>query len=105
MNGVTTSETGLSTRRAILQGTLAIALLAAAPPGARAQQKAEKLLVQYEDKPKGEQQQGVRLGPSHSTPSLRRYLRSGATDLHRAVVSSEIPLHHPEEGNVAVGTI
>lgn len=45
-----------STRRAILQGALAIALMAAAPPGTRAQQKAEKLLAQDEDKPQGEQQ-------------------------------------------------
>jgi hypothetical protein len=40
-----------STRRAMLQGALAIALMAAAPPGTRAQQKAEKLLVQTENKP------------------------------------------------------
>ena len=56
MTDVNTPGTGLSTRRAILQGTLAVALLAAAPPGTRAQQKAEKSIVQYEDKPKGEQQ-------------------------------------------------
>ena len=46
---------GPSTRRAILQA-LASALMAAALPGTRAQQKAEKLLMHYEDKPKGEQQ-------------------------------------------------
>jgi hypothetical protein len=46
----------LSTRRAIVQGALAIALMAAAPPGTRAQQKAEKLLAQDDDKPQGEQQ-------------------------------------------------
>jgi len=44
-----------STRRTILQGSLAVALLAAAPPGVRAQQKAAKSLVQYLDKPKGDQ--------------------------------------------------
>ncbi len=44
-----------STRRAILQGGIAIALLAAAPPVVRAQQKAAKPLVQYVDKPKGDQ--------------------------------------------------
>ena len=46
---------GPSTRRAILQA-LASALMAAALPGTRAQQKAEKLLMHYDDKPKGEQQ-------------------------------------------------
>jgi hypothetical protein len=56
MNGVNTSGTGPSTRRALLQGALAITVMAAAPPGTRAQQKAEKSLVQYQDKSKGEQQ-------------------------------------------------
>jgi hypothetical protein len=46
---------GPSTRRAFLQA-LASALMAAALPGTRAQQKAEKLLMHYEDKPKGGQQ-------------------------------------------------
>jgi hypothetical protein len=45
-----------STRRAILQGALAAAMVATAPPGAPAQQKAAKALVQYQDKPKGDQE-------------------------------------------------
>lgn len=50
MNGATTSGTGLSTCRAILQGALASPSWPR--PGYTTATEAEKLLVQYEDKPK-----------------------------------------------------
>jgi hypothetical protein len=44
------------TRRALLQGVLAAAILTAASVGADAQQKADPKLVQYQQKPKGDQE-------------------------------------------------
>lgn len=43
-------------RRAILQGALAAAIVGGSAAAARAQNKAKQSLVQYQDKPKGDQQ-------------------------------------------------
>jgi hypothetical protein len=43
-------------RRAILQGALAAAIVGGAAAVAHAQNKAKQSLVQYQDKPKGDQQ-------------------------------------------------
>lgn len=43
-------------RRAVLQGALAAAIVGGAAAVARAQNKAKQSLVQYQDKPKGDQQ-------------------------------------------------
>jgi hypothetical protein len=44
------------TRRVVLQGALAAAIVGAAAAGARAQNKAKQSLVQYQEKPKGDQE-------------------------------------------------
>jgi hypothetical protein len=43
-------------RRAVLQGALATAIVGGAAHAVRAQNKAKQSLVQYQDKPKGDQQ-------------------------------------------------
>lgn len=47
---------GHVSRRLLLQGSLALAVLAAAAPPTAAQQKAPQKMVQYQDKPKGTQE-------------------------------------------------
>jgi len=44
------------TRRAVLQGALVAAIVGSAAGGARAQAKAKQSLVQYQAKPKGDQE-------------------------------------------------
>ena len=44
------------TRRAVLQGALVAAIVGSAAAGARAQAKAKQSLVQYQAKPKGDQE-------------------------------------------------
>jgi hypothetical protein len=44
------------TRRAVLQGALATAIVGGAAGGARAQDKAKQGSVQYQEKPKGDQE-------------------------------------------------
>src|SRR5688572_16160169 len=68
------------------QDALAIALMAAAPPGTRAQQKAKKSLAQDEGKPQGEKQCdrccGVPAAPPPSGVPRRRCApsRAGVAD-------------------------
>ena len=50
------SGTPRPTRRVVLQGALAAAIVGGAAGVARAQSKAKQSLVQYQDKPKGHQQ-------------------------------------------------
>lgn len=62
--------------------------MAAALPGARAPQKAEKLLMHYEDKPKGEQQcDRCRAVPPPGVPADARR-RAQASWLGRANVAA-----------------
>jgi len=44
------------TRREVLQAALTTAIVGAASSGARAQNKAKQALVQYQEKPKGDQE-------------------------------------------------
>jgi hypothetical protein len=44
------------TRRAILEGALAVAIVAGSAGRARSQQKAKQSMVQYQQKPKGDQE-------------------------------------------------
>jgi hypothetical protein len=44
------------TRRAVLHGALAAVIVGGAASGARAQDKAKQSLVQYQEKPKGDQE-------------------------------------------------
>ena len=43
-------------RRAVLQGALAVVIVAGASTWSAAQQKADKKIVQYQEKPKGDQE-------------------------------------------------
>ena len=50
------SDVPRPTRRVVLQGALAAAIVGGAAAAARAQNKAKQSLVQYQEKPKGDQQ-------------------------------------------------
>ena len=50
------ADTPRPTRRVVLQGALAAAFVGGAAAGARAQNKAKQSLVQYQEKPKGDQE-------------------------------------------------
>jgi len=53
---VNTSDVARPTRRALLGGALAAAVVAGPVVWAEAQQKADRKMVQYQEKPKGDQE-------------------------------------------------
>lgn len=53
---MSTADVPRQTRRALLQGVLAAAVVTVAPVAADAQQKADPKMVQYQQKPKGDQE-------------------------------------------------